>query len=84
MKKFEKSSLNYGMPIKERIQKNINLAKQLGKTLTWKQSKDMLNEMGKQEIWVNDIYQVNILRGKNCDQYVLAKPFKGLIYYGCY
>ena len=82
MEKFVRTKLDYnGMSYQDRIQKNIDLAKQLNTKLTWEQAKQMQRESDKQEIWVNDIYQVNILRGKNCDQYVLAKPFKGLIDY---
>ena len=77
MDAFVRSKLNYGMGIQQRIQRNIDLAKELGETLTRKQSKDLIKELDKQEIWVNNIYQVNILRGKDCDQYVYAAEFKG-------
>tara|TARA_R100001440_G_scaffold66995_1_gene88185 strand:+ start:83 stop:595 length:513 start_codon:yes stop_codon:yes gene_type:complete len=76
MQKFERSRL-YSFKIKERIQRNIDMAKEIGVDLTWKQSKEMQRELDKQEIWVNDIYQVNILRGKDCDQYIHIEEFKG-------
>tara|TARA_R100000734_G_C3238806_1_gene44195 strand:+ start:52 stop:564 length:513 start_codon:yes stop_codon:yes gene_type:complete len=76
MEKFVKSKL-FSPKIKERIQFNIDKAKELGVTLTWNQSKEMQRELDKQEIWVNDIYQVNILRGKDCDQYIHMEHYKG-------
>jgi|TARA_R110000744_G_C19010710_1_gene522974 hypothetical protein len=76
MDKFERTKI-YPLPIKERIQHNINVGKKLGQKLTWEQSKKLLTEIDKQEIWVNDIYQVNVLRGKNCDHFVHSKALKG-------
>ena len=76
MNKFVRTKL-YSGSIKDRLQKNIEMAKELGETLTWKQSKELLKELDKQEIWVNNIYQVNVLRGKDCDQYVHNKSLKG-------
>ena len=78
MNKFVRTKL-YSGSIKDRLQKNIEMAKELGETLTWKQSKELLKELDKQEIWVNNIYQVNVLRGKDCDQYVHNKSLKGNI-----
>ena len=76
MNKFIRTKLYVGS-IKNRLQKNIEIAKELGEKLTWKQSKELQKELDKQEIWVNDIYQVNVLRGKDCDQYVHNKLLKG-------
>jgi len=78
MEKFVRSKLYHNdMSYEERIRHNINLAKEVGTVLTWKQSKEMCREIDKQEIWVNDIYQVNILRGEDCDQYVHNESLKG-------
>lgn len=78
MDKFRRTKLDrQGLSFKESIQKNIDMAKELGRTITWKQAKSMEREARLQEIWVNDIYQVNILRGKNCDGYVHHPELKG-------
>jgi hypothetical protein len=78
MEKFVRSKLYHNnMSYEERIKHNINLAKEVGTILTWKQSKEMCREIDKQEIWVNDIYQVNVLRGSNCDDYIHAPELKG-------
>ena len=76
MDKFIRTKL-YSGSIKDRLKKNIEMSKELGKNLTWKESKELLKELDRQEIWVNNLYQVNILRGKNCDQYVHNKYLKG-------
>lgn len=76
MDKFERTKL-LPLPIQEQIQHNIRMGKELGVTVTRAQSKEMLKEVQKQEIWINDIYQVNVLRGKDCDQYVHSKLLKG-------
>jgi len=78
MDKFRRTKLDrQGLSFKESIQKNIDLAKELGRTITWKQAKSMEREARLQEIWVNDIYQVNILRGENCDGYIHHPQLKG-------
>ena len=82
MDKFRRTKLDrQGLSFKESIQKNIDLAKELGRTITWKQAKSMEREARLQEIWVNDIYQVNILRGKDCDGYVHHPQLKGKCVY---
>ena len=78
MDKFRRTILDrQGLSFKESIQKNIDMAKELGRTITWKQAKSMEREARLQEIWVNDIYQVNILRGENCDGYIHHPQLKG-------
>ena len=78
MDKFRRTKLDrQGLSFKESIQKNIDMAKELGRTITWKQAKSMEREARLSEIWVNDIYQVNILRGKNCDGYIHHPQLKG-------
>ena len=65
------------LPIKMQIQHYIDIAKESGHNLPKQEAKKMVNESKKQEIWINDKYQVNILRGKDCDQYVHIKEYKG-------
>ena len=78
MEKFVRTKVDYnGMSYQDRIQRNIDLAKQLNTKLTWEQAKQMQRESDKQEIWVNDIYQVNILRGKDCDGFIYHPNLKG-------
>ena len=65
------------LPIKMQIQHYIDIAKESGHNLPRQEAKKMVNESKKQEIWINDKYQVNILRGKDCDQYVHIEEYKG-------
>ena len=82
MDKFRRTKIDrQGLSYKQSIQKSYDLAKEIGRTLTWEQAKSIENEARKQEIWVNDIYQVNILRGKDCDGYVHHPQLKGKCVY---
>jgi len=78
MEKFERTQLtSWQLPIKKQIQYYIDVAKESGKKLPRFIAKQMVNESKKQEIWINDKYQVNLLRGENCDQYIHMEDFKG-------
>tara|TARA_R100000742_G_C4278146_1_gene100661 strand:+ start:625 stop:1137 length:513 start_codon:yes stop_codon:yes gene_type:complete len=78
MEKFTRTKLTtWQLPIKMQIQHYIDIAKENGHKLPREIAKKMLNESKKQEIWINDKYQVNILRGKDCDQYIHMEDFKG-------
>jgi len=78
MEKFIRTKLaTWQLPIKMQIQHYIDIAKESGHNLPREEAKKMVNESKKQEIWINDKYQVNILRGKDCDQYVHIEEYKG-------
>lgn len=78
MEKFIQTKLAvWQLPVKMQIQHYIDIAKESGHKLPRKVAKKMVNESKKQEIWINDKYQVNVLRGKDCDQYVHMEEFKG-------
>ena len=78
MEKFMRTKLaTWQLPIKMQIQHYIDIAKENGHNLPRQEAKKMVNESKKQEIWINDKYQVNILRGKDCDQYVHMEEYKG-------
>ena len=49
------------LPIKKRIQRVIDISKDFGEDISWRQAKEFVNNQMKEEIWVNDIYQVNVL-----------------------
>ena len=81
MNKFTRGKIAYqelNIKYKDRIQNYINAGKKVNVKVTWEEAKEMVRKIDKEEIWVNDIYQVNILRGKDCDHLVLAKGLRGL------
>ena len=78
MEKFIQTKLSvWKLPIKKQIQHYIDICKSVGQVISRNQAKQMVNECRKQEIWINEKYQVNILRGENCDQYIHMEDFKG-------
>lgn len=78
MEKFIQTKLSvWKLPIKKQIQHHIDICKSVGQVISRNQAKKMVNESRKQEIWINEKYQVNILRGENCDQYIHIEEFKG-------
>ena len=78
MEKFIQTKLSvWKFPIKKQIQHYIDICKSVGQVISRNQAKQMVNECRKQEIWINEKYQVNVLRGENCDQYIHMEDFKG-------
>ena len=78
MEKFIQTELStWKLPIKKQIEHYINIVHNMGHKLSWNKAKEMVRESKKQEIWINDKYQVNILRGKNCDEYIHMDDLKG-------
>jgi len=77
MQKFIRTELNNGNSIKEKINFMMKLSKEIGHKIDRNGAKKLVNEMEQQEIWVNDLYQVNILRGKDCDEFIHIEDFKG-------
>ena len=78
MEKFIQTKLSvWKLPIKKQIQHYIDICKSVGQVISRNQAKQMVNECRKQEIWINEKYQVNVLRGENCDQYIHMEDFKG-------
>ena len=78
MQKFIQTKLSvWKLPIKKQIQHYIDICKSVGQVISRNQAKQMVNECRKQEIWINEKYQVNVLRGENCDQYIHMEDFKG-------
>jgi hypothetical protein len=61
MKPLESAKLDHkGRSVRERIQHIQALGKSVGVDITWNQAKEEYRSMEKQEIWLNDVYQVNV------------------------
>ena len=78
MQKFERTELaTTGKSDYEQIKGIQNKFAHFGKKITMSIAKKIFKEEFDCEVYVNDIYQVNILRGKDCDQYIHIEEFKG-------
>jgi hypothetical protein len=78
MKTLKKAKRNYhGMSVKDRIKKVQRQSSELGLHLDWEQAKELYNHSTLGDIYLNDIYQVILLEGKDCDDMVLRDELKG-------
>ena len=68
MKDFRKTKLDMP-PVKEFIKQQMDIH-----GLTRKQAKWQYNRLMEDEIWVNDLYQVNIARGDNVPNNMMGVP----------
>lgn len=89
MNKLEKCKNIWGdVPVKERIANTLKNMKSdyvaAGydpKLATWELAKQLYNELAEAESWSNDTYSVWVYRGKQVDQFVKDKSWKGHIDY---
>lgn len=78
MKTLKKAKRDHhGLSIKDRIKKVQRLASEVGLYLDWSQAKTLYNDTNKGDVYMNDVYQVTLLDGKQCDDMVHQDDLKG-------
>ena len=79
MEKFERAFANSldNLSVKEILNHYKEMAKEVGEVLTHAGAKRLYNQSKKRETYINDIYQVDVYRGKDADMMVLNDEWKG-------
>ena len=78
VEKFKRAKLNHhGLSIKDRIKKVQRQASEIGSDLTWSQAKKLYRKSIKGDVYMNDVYQVTLLNGTDCDHMVHLEELKG-------
>ena len=83
MTKFQKGYIPiWDLPIEQRI-KQCQKFEVLGHKVefTWKEAKEYYSNIYDCEVWINDIYEVHIQRGKKADWMIHEPSMKGLMDY---